>query len=101
MKHATDLVRRVGNVLIPVSDGLIVFGSYVSSDNHETPASRHHIAKGWSCSHKWEHVPTLRSPLPAKIRFRARVVLPYLLWACRLSGLRTLRVFLLCVSARS
>jgi hypothetical protein len=86
VEHENELALRVGNVLVPASQNMIILGSYVSLDIHETPAFKHRVGRAWACFHKWEHILCSTAPLAARVRFWSRVVLPSILW-----GLQTVR----------
>ena len=77
---------RLGHVLVPAVDSLVVLGSVVRCDGFELPAIRHRIAKAWGVYHKWAHVLTSKAKIGDRVAFWTRVVLPSLTW-----GQQTLR----------
>ena len=85
--HVDSLIDLVvEGVWIPKSDQITCLGSVISGSLNEKPAYEHRIAKGWKCYHKWSRVLESNAPLPSRLLFWAKTVLPSLLW-----GLQTTR----------
>ena len=85
-KGAENATLRVGQVLIPSVDSLVVLGSVICINGQENEAVRHRISRAWGVFHKWEHVLTSKAALSTRLSFWNKVVAPSLQW-----GIQTLR----------